>query len=412
MIKKRQNIVDFIQKVGTVLLITALLLACSRENFDVVETVKEEIVPEITYINSLTDQMSIAPEGNAVHLGCFSIQAPFSVVDKNEEQHTVNTKEDFNTLFGNANYEILDFVYPITIKYKDGETKDINGGADLGTAFASCVPTGGWTYDAFPAYAINTENSCYELEFPIQLKQLDNTTKTVEDQQTFNALLAEENALLFFDFPLNLKSETNEIFTAEDVSELLDLLVGCNGFDGDGLTIDDEGLEIWCYDIQYPLKVLLWDGSKVEVNGHEALCDLMLEGEMVSFIYPFNLLDEDGNELRVDSEYHFEVELWECEQYDYRGDEAYLLYMGTTPFGREACYKIKFPVEVIAYPFDGGTEERVRINDITRLTGHVLYGNYQKSEIVYPITLKYLPRGLEVNVNDLTQLMDSLEDCF
>lgn len=400
------------QKGLLLLLATTLLWGCSRENFDIVETVKEEIVPEITYINSLTDQMNLAPGGDDIRLGCFSIQKPFYVVTKNQEQYIVDNQEDFNRLFGNANSQIVDFVYPLTIKHKNGETQSIEGGAGLGNAFASCVPTGGWTYDAFPAYVINFENSCYELEFPVQVKHLDGTERIIEDRQAFNALIAEETALLFFDFPLNLKNESEETITVEETSELIDLLVGCSGFDGDGLTIDEEGLEIWCYDIQYPLQVLLWDGGIVTVNNHEALCDLMLEGEIVNFIYPFHLVTKEGNAVEIASEYHYEITLWECETYSFRGDEAYLLYLGTVPFRRDPCYKIKFPIEVIAYPFDDEEREQIMIKNMTQLKSHVLFGNYQKSEINYPVTLKYLPQGLEVKVRNLTQLMNLLEDCF
>ncbi|MEL6719274.1 MAG: hypothetical protein AAFO82_00630 [Bacteroidota bacterium] len=412
-IRKLHTIYSYNRKALFVLLAITLLWSCSRENFDIEETVREEIVPEVTYINSLTEQMSIAPEGNIINLGCFSIQTPFSIVDKNEDQYTINDEGEFNSLFGNTNNSIIDFVYPIMIEYKDGEVRTIEGGADLGNAFASCVPTGGWTYDAFPAYGINFENSCYELEFPITIKQLDNTSITVEDRQNFNALLAEGEALFFFDFPLNLKNEAEEIITAESPSELIDLLVGCSGFDGEGLTIDEEGLEIWCYDIQYPLEVLLKDGGIETVENHESLCDLMLAGKIVNFIYPFNLLDQDNNSLKVASSYHFETALWKCNNYDYRGDEAYLLYLGTTPFRRDACYKIKYPIALVAHPYDiEAEEEKVIIKDKVQLELHLFFSEYRISEIVYPVTLKYLPNGFEADVQSLEQLMRLLEDCF
>ena len=100
------------------------------------------------------------------------------------------------------------------------------------------------------------------------------------------------------------------------------------------------------------------------------------------------------------------------ENYDFRGDEAYLLYLGTDPFRRESCYKVKFPIEVTAYPFDGSGRGQVIIKNMTQLKGHVLFGIYQKSELNYPITLRYLPQGLEIKVRNLTQLMNLLEDCF
>ncbi|MEN0046606.1 MAG: hypothetical protein AAF806_06090 [Bacteroidota bacterium] len=406
------TISSYSQRIFFFLLAVPLIWACSRENFDIVETTTEEIVPEVTYINSLADQMNIPPGENDIRLGCFSIQKPFHIIAQDREQYIVENQEDFNVLFGNVDNPILDFVYPITIQHKNGETENIEGGADLGDAFASCVPTGGWTYDAFPAYVINFENSCYELEFPIKLKQLNGTQKVAEDRQAFNALVAEEAGLYFFDYPLALKSESGEIITIEETTELIDLLVGCSGFDGDGISIDEEGLEIWCYDIQYPIQVLLWNGSKVTVNDHALLCDLMLEGEIVNFVYPFHLLDTEGNAVEITSEYHYEITLWECETYDFRGDEAYLLYLGTEPFRRDACYKIKFPIEVIAYSFGENEGESIILKNITQLKSHVLFGSYQKSEILYPIILKYHPQGLEAEVMSLTHLMNLLEGCF
>lgn len=389
-------------------LIVVVLLACNPDDFDVVETVEEPIVPEVTYTNALINRIVSNTSNGKIELGCFSLRLPFMLTAKDGTIHTIDQQAAFELLLNDL-HSIADFVYPLNIQYDNGTNKEISDAKTLGAAFASCLPEAGWSEDRFPAYSINYENSCYQLVYPLTLSKQDGTMVKIEDEQALMVLLAHET-LAFFEFPLQVLNEAGSLIEMLTADQLLSAILGCSGFDLEGFAIEDDALLMECYEIDYPIKVILANGAISNVANHEILCYLMLEGQIYDFVYPYHLIDSVGTKKEIASEYHLETALWECPDYEYIGDELYILYLGAAPWDRGACFKIKFPVVANAVPFDTGSPINVRITNIDRMAD-VIFNN-RISQPVYPITLSLLPSRTEVVVRNFSDLQAIMDNCF
>ena len=75
-------------------------------------------------------------------LGCFTIEYPFTLKDDRGGQHLVNDDTDFYTLFDSTTttYNIVDYVYPITISDSTGVTTQINNIDELAEALHPAHP--------------------------------------------------------------------------------------------------------------------------------------------------------------------------------------------------------------------------------------------------------------------------------
>lgn len=393
---------------GLLLLAAICLVSCQKENFDLIETEEDKIIPELNYINDLTSRMLPAPSGEGILLGCFTLETPFEVVDEEGTMHTINGEEDLEDI-----EFILDFIYPIQITFEDGETKSIENGEDLGLAFAECLPDDGWGIGDFPAYVINFDNSCFSIKYPITVTKLDSSQVEIADEATFSALLARED-IVFFNFPLELYDEEQTLRTANSSEELFDLLVECGGWDEDYDDWDFGFNELGCYKIQFPITVILEDGTTVEVTDHEEYCELMLEGRILDFAYPLTLIGEDGEAFTVNSEEELSTAFEECEDFWDGGDvweieegwEILFLYFGAED--SLGCYTINFPIEVLSYD-ENREETTITINNMNELERLVSSEALFFSKLLYPFSISW--DGTDILVEDEETLKGILERC-
>jgi len=63
---------------------------------------------------------------------------------------------------------------------------------ELAELFAECLPDGGWEEGDFPAYLINFETSCYTLQYPIDLQDVNGDVITAENEAEFTGAISEE----------------------------------------------------------------------------------------------------------------------------------------------------------------------------------------------------------------------------
>ncbi len=386
-----------------------VISSCNRENVLEEGVDLPEIETQLVEVNPLLERSSSSEEG--LVLDCFTVNYPFDLVDEDGETYTITSDEDFETLWEDDEYVCVDFVYPIDITYEDGETATIESAEDLGEAFASCLPQGGWEDGQFPAYLISYDNSCYEFVYPITLVDLAGEETVVTDEESFNGAVAED--LQFFVFPITLLHEDGEEVEVQNIDEIFDALLACGGWDvEDTLGWDWEtGFEyIGCYVIEFPLDVELADGTIVTVNDHMELCDLMLQGEVLGYAYPLTLIDEEGNEIVVESE----EELWEaledCPGWGDGGDfdESFEILIFLLEFESTGeCFSINYPITL--YDEEGNIEVVGSYEQLEEIFNGS--GDFFPQGMELPVTVTLLEDGSEVSIDSIEDVFEIIADC-
>ena len=373
-------------------LLLLLFTSCEKENVVInSETEFPELV-ENTESNPLISRAS--GDGEGVELGCFTILYPFSLVTEEGSEGLFESNEDFETFDEETLY--VDFVYPLTISMDDEESS-VSNGEELGNLFASCVPTGGWEDGDFPAYDITYGNSCYTLNYPVQLINLEDEVISVEsEEELINALSLD---LYFFVYPFDMTHEDGEVVTVNNMDEIFEALIECNGFNGDSEVDWEQDFEyIGCYLFSFPFDVVLPDGEIVTVNNHMEFCDLMLIGEVVDFVYPITFTDFDGNAVTANSADELQTLLDDCDDWNGGGgdehfDDHFLIWIGaiSEEEGGLACYTIEYPIS-----FTNTEDESILTVDSLEDYNDEFLGEFPNLGSYvgnYPMTMTYIESG-------------------
>ena len=395
------------------------LWSCGEEEFAEKEIIEEEIVPNLKENNPLINRLrssSTSGSSNGLDLECFTIDYPFYInVDGTE--YEINSEADLEAASQNI-MQYADFVYPLNITYTDGETESIADGLELVEAFSACVPDSGWGIDTFdtgdytfPAYLINSDNSCYEQGYPINLTDIDGNSFSANNEAEFMTLLV-DNPFLFFEFPIDLIDEDGAVVSAGDAEELFEILFDCEDWDGpwggDTISIGGDELFFLCYDFVYPFSVLDGNGETIVINNHDDICNLMLDGGFTGFVFPMDLVDPEGEVTTVNSQEELDALLEECFGEGPGGADTFdvsTLYFNSTQTGLD-CYELVFP-----FTATGLTNgEQITLNNLAEVEALInvmddLYG------VDLPVDVKLISSGEIVTINTTDEYFDLIFTC-
>ncbi len=377
--------------------------SCTKEDpiDTTITTPTEEVDDSDVDINPLVNRSS-GDDENGLLLDCITVLYPFDMVDDQDNTYTITADTDFETIFTDS-VIIVDFVYPLDVLVND-ESVSIADAYELGDVFVACVPAGGWEEGDFPAYEINYDNSCYSLSYPVDLLDLEGNITSIDSEEAFNNAVTSE--LYFFVFPIILIHEDGTTLIVNDIDELFDALITCNGFENNDTSGWDweNGFEyIGCYTVEFPLSVVVSDGSTVTVNDHMELCDLMITGELVDYAYPLTLTDEDGNEVVVENSEELSDALNECwgDWEVCSGEDVFTLFIFSIDDGNGACFDIQYPIS--ATDVDGGVVEITDAEAYNEAMNTALL-----CELVYPITIVIDGESDELENSEETFLLFNL----
>jgi len=388
----------------TLLLIVGLS-SCKEEPLtEIKPPVIEEIVPVITSTNQLVFNVENNNSGDGLDLDCFSIDFPFGLnVDGTVVE--VNTEEEFFVVL-EGEPELIDFVYPINVTYEDGEAATANDGEELGELFASCIPDTGWTgNDGFPAFLICDINSCFQLVYPVGLNDGNGSNFTADSEEAFIELIV-ENPELYFNFPISLTDEDGMTVTAENDQELFNLVASCADNYNPGPDSTDYGSgQIGCYELVFPFNLIDIDGEVLEINDENEFVESLFSGEIVSFEFPITLLNEDGEEVIASDEETLNELLSDC------GGPIVVIsplvgHIGGSSLLDGTCYDLVYPFS----GFDMNTGDEIVINNdaeameqLNNIT--VLY------LLNFPLDLVEISSGSTLTFESADAYNEFLEDC-
>lgn len=378
-------------------------MSCQKEN--ILQTGIESETPETREItvNPLLGRSVSSEDG--LEMDCFEISYPFSILDEEGVSYSVNSDEEWEALLTNEEYIFVDFVYPLNITFEDDETAEIADNEALAEAFVSCIPDGGWEEGQFPAYLISLDNSCYEFVYPITVVNVEGEETVVNNEEEFNGAVATE--IQFFVFPITLLDEEGEEVVVNDIDETFETLISCGGWDDEDGGDWETGFEyIGCYTVNFPLDVVLTDGTVVTVNDHMEFCDLMLQGQLAGYAFPMTLTDLEGNEFTVASQEELDAALEDCPEFNGGGDESLILLFELLSASETYadCFTLNYPIVILS------GEILTTVNSMEEIE-LVFTSNTPPTGMELPASVTMVADGSVVELNSLEEYFVLTEGC-
>jgi len=231
------------------------------------------------------------------------------------------------------------------------------------------------------------DGECFIINYPYNVSdgQTSTTLNSDEELLTFLETLTEESEV-YIEVPFDVTLADGSQQTISTYEELEELFEDCYDFDDD----DDNDYEEECFELNYPLTALDYDGNEVVVNSEQDLYNF----EFVGFVYPISVTLTDGTQATVNSPQEFDTLYNDC--YDIEDcDDC-----------EEQCFEIVFPFSLVS---GNGTVETFNGYDglmefLSQLTEEDSF------MISYPITVEF-EDGTQQTANSDEELDALYESC-
>ncbi|NNK89376.1 MAG: hypothetical protein HKO89_02100 [Saprospiraceae bacterium] len=248
------------------------------------------------------------------------------------------------------------------------------------------------------------ELDCITILYPFDLLKSDGTTISINNDDDFLSLIdstATGSDIIDFVYPLDVLDDEGEQETIDDAEELAEMFAECvpdGGWTTDEFPAYLVSFDNSCYTLQYPLTLETLDGTELTANDEEDFIELMTE-EIVFFVFPFNVIHEDGNTETVNDVDELFSLLISCNGFYIDSTD----WEWETGFEYIGCYMIGFPLDVVVS--DGSV---VTVNNHMELCDLMLVG--ELVDYAYPLILTD-EDGNTVIANNEDELYELLEDC-
>jgi hypothetical protein len=380
-----------------------LWIGC-QSNID--STTDPIVDPKVEIVNGLMNR--VEKSGGSLMLGCYDLELPFGVVDDRGTVYQIASEEDLEKVQMNFEKVILDFKYPMTLINDKGHFEVVNNIKEFTELFAECTPDieiG----KLFNAYHISYDNSCYELQFPVNIIDRENQKLIITDLGSFNGALASEE--FQFDFPITLRDELGQNINVINEVELITKLVNCGKFPGGGIDTSASQSLFYCYEADYPLQIELINNEVISVQNESELIEHLIKDEFISFVYPFELSDAKGTTIVINSEDELVSLMNGCLALILQDQSLFVLLDGSREINTfPVCYDIQFPIQgYISYI---GSQDSILVS-YTNLASleNGLIGNIDKASCVYPLDVKIRSTGEINTITSIIDLLTIIQEC-
>ena len=232
------------------------------------------------------------------------------------------------------------------------------------------------------------DGECFVINYPYTVSdgQTSTTLNSDEELLTFLETLTEESeAYIEVPFNVTLADGSQQTISSYEAFEML--LDDCYDYDDDH---DDDDYEDECFELNYPLTALDYDGNEVVVNSEQDLYNF----EFVGFVYPISVTLTDETQATVNSPQEFDTLYNDCYDIDDCDD------------CEEQCFEIVFPFSLVS---GNGTVET--FNGYDGLMEFLSQLSEQDSFMIsYPITVEF-EDGSQQTANSDEELDTLYESC-
>jgi hypothetical protein len=385
------------------LAVAAMFFSCSVDEFDIVENNPEIYEPEVVYVNDIMAKARSSSMVAGLEIECISVPFPFQVIDIDNKTYLISSKAQFDDLTLDTSVVVLDFVYPLNIIDNIGVGVVVQDLWSFASYAAGCFPVD-IPIDStlFPAYVISKTNSCYRIDYPIQVMTSDLKKIGIVDEQTFIQKHAAEK--LFFLFPFNVINSSGTALTVGSPSDLHELLIDCNG----GIQTDSSYLEvtsyefIGCVELIYPINVNVFGtNTPVIVADTIAMGHIFDQGRFENFIYPLSVRKFGDSTIVVHSDDELAMQIFSCFEL-----QDFLILIGGTELLGDGCYDLVFPISVT-----NANNELITITDNDQILSAFNSGIFLDWSLEYPFDIIVRANNQQVTISSVFEILDIVSNC-
>lgn len=243
---------------------------------------------------------------------------------------------------------------------------------------------------------------CVTINYPFGLLTINEDELIVTSDAEFEAAISDSvNFVIDFIYPLTvvMDGEEFEVNNAEELGEYFASCIPDGGYTELEFPAFLINYDNSCYEIAYPIDLEDLDGNISTVNDEAEFADALAgANDVLFFVFPFELIKDDGTQAEAESaEGLFEL-LNECAYND--GPIDTICYGGTI-----ACYDIVFPISFEME--DGSVESAANQDEFLEILLSDDVVNFS-----YPITLLDISTGTEIVINSDEELNAAFDECF
>lgn len=248
--------------------------------------------------------------------------------------------------------------------------------------------------------------SCAEIVYPITLNNSDGSTTTINDDdeliEAIEDAIFDDTNVPTIAFPIQVINEDDITVTVSTEEELFEIFEACFGDWDDDCGCDDE-FEA-CFEINYPITLVMPDGSQVVVNDDDELETAIdnyydanpNDSNDVSVVYPITVtMLDDSSTVTINDDDELDELFEEC------FDEYF-----------EDCFEIQYPISILmpdSTTITANSEEELdSLYDAWIIANP---NNMGEPELIFPITIVYEDGTTEV-INDEEELEEAFEECY
>lgn len=390
-----------------------LITSCKKDD-QINTTVPENpnYTPDTIIVNSLMTALKPGASGD-LDLGCMRVGYPFDLVLKSGSTVAIQNQAAFDAAMNATGADrVVAFAFPLLVTKADGSAVQIGSNRDLAEAYASCVPNQGWeraaaSGDLIPACLLGYV--CLEIVYPVNLVDGNDQPYTANDETELIDLIVSIDTL-YFALPLTVINLSGDQVEINDVATFFELAFDCELIDppvvADGIQFNGFA----CNRLAFPFNVQTSNGDIITVDDENEYAGLILNGAEIELLFPFSLIDENDNIIRINNLDDLIVAYNGCgieiviEPVDICETPAHVLLFFNTAL-IDCRYSINYPLQLAA----GG--QVFTINTFIEYFG--VYNAYNLNEIdmVYPVSITLLSDGSTVTFNNDQDICTFIANC-
>jgi len=381
---------------------------------------------------------------------CFEINYPVTLIFADKTTQVANNKEEYEVAVKDKEKGKPNFEFPIEITFQEGDVIEVKSEEDLEAIYKRCKKAydeqEDENKDNWGEYELGLKG-CFTVNYPVNLVLNDGTARSVNsEEEVFEWIKSDDFQKFTFQFPVDITLKDEETVTINSEEELVRIYEYCKedwGEDKDEWEDKDEDHEGWgdwsdwdswdkeleltsllsdCFEVNYPITLILEDGYTQPINNIEEAIELFRSTDKPSFAFefPISITIEDETKEIASLEELLEVSLKTCidifhdweddrdeEDWEHDDKEDETEWTGEIKgFITSGCFQLNYPLTLI---LDNGTSQVANSQD--EILEYLLSFYRQPFTLQYPINIT-LENEERKEVNSQEELTEIYYACF
>jgi len=406
----------FFKNLVPLIIVLFIMVSCTKEEPIIIEE-NTEITNTSSTVKALMEmEGDEAKSTNA----CFDFVFPIKLNFEDEKQQSIASFEELSSTFekwyaenkGKDNKELA-FIYPLEVSFSNGTVKEIQSNKELIALIIGCK-------DVFDDKDHNElKDNCFEINYPVTVVFEDKSTLVINDLEEHKAAVEDQGkGKSIFVFPIEVIFKEDKRLEVKSQDDLDKLYKDCKekwyeeDKEEDDKLFDFTGGYSDCFQINYPVSLIIWDGTVTTLSDAEEARNWVNSPEFDKHTFQFPIeiifkndyddekvvtINSEGEWIRIRNSCNEDDKDWEHPDWDEGKHFAALFF---------DCFEVSYPIRL--YIGDGNSQvvnNQEEVIELMRATGRAYF------KVAFPIRITFDGDEKEIVTNvDLVKLI--VEKCI